>query len=158
MRHAGSVAAEALFVGSDDVSVRCRSIDWSATSLGGIDGWPESLRTMVRTCLGAPSIPMAIWMGPERVLIYNQGCVPLVGSRRHPWALGRPAPEIWPELWERLGPMLHRVIDNGEPIRSDDGWFEPAGAAEPFFACSLTPIRGDREEIVGALSVLQETP
>ena len=155
----GTEAAEALFGGSGEIPSRCRSIDWGATPLGAIDGWPESLHAVIRTCLGAPTIPMAIWIGPEHIFLYNEGYVPLLGSARHPWALGQPAREVWPELWERLGPVLHRVIEHGESIRCEDGrfWLDQGRTDEAFFACSFAPIRGARDEIVGALSILQET-
>ena len=152
-------AAEALFVGRGDVASRCRAIDWSDTALGPIDDWPECLRAVIRTCVGASTIPMAIWIGPERIVLYNEGYVPLLGSARHPWALAQPARKVWPELWERLGPMLERVIEHGESIQCDDEhfWIDQGDRGEAFYTCSFAPIRDDRDQIVGAFSILQET-
>jgi PAS domain-containing protein len=152
-------SAEALFAGSGEVASHCRAVDWSATPLGPVDSWPGDLLAVIRTCLGAPAIPMAIWIGPDRILLYNQGYVPLLGSSRHPWALGRPARDVWPEAWERLGPILERVIDHGESIECvDEGfWLEQGDGAEAFYTCTFAPIRDARDEVIGALSVLQET-
>ena len=150
-------AAEALFVGGGDIASQCHAIDWSATALGPIDSWPESLRAVIRTCLGAATIPMAIWIGPERILLYNQGYVPLLGSARHPWALGQPAREVWPESWERLGPMLARVIEHGESLQCVDEHFWLDQGEQAFYTCSFAPIRDGRDGIIGAFSVLQET-
>jgi PAS domain S-box-containing protein len=151
--------AEALFVGRGDIASRCRAIDWSDTPLGPIDDWPECLRTVIQTCVSLPTIPMAIWIGPERIVLYNEGYVPLLGSARHPWALAQPARKVWPELWERLGPMLDRVIERGESIQCDDEhfWLDQGSRGEAFYTCSFAPIRDDRDQIVGAFSILQET-
>ncbi|HEY0872680.1 MAG TPA: PAS domain S-box protein [Vicinamibacterales bacterium] len=160
MANAGRTeAAESLFAGRSDIASRCRAIDWSATPLGPVDRWPEDIRAVIRACLGAPTIPMAIWVGSERVLLYNEGCVPLLGSTRHPWALGQPARGVWPESWERLGPMLERVIEHGESIQCTDEtfWLARRCGDDAFYACSLAPIRNARGEVVGALGVLQET-
>lgn len=102
---------------------------------------------------------MAIWIGSQRIFLYNQGYIPLLGSARHPWAVGRPAREVWPELWERLGPVLDRVIEHGESVLCDDErfWIDHGSLGEAFFSCSFAPIFGTGDAIVGALSVLQET-
>jgi PAS domain S-box-containing protein len=65
---------------------------------------------------------------------------------------------VWPELWERLGPILERVIEHGDSIRCDDEhlWLKP-GNREACDTCSFAPIRDDREQIVGAFSVLHKT-
>ncbi len=59
-----------------------RSIDWSKTALGAVDGWPQSLRTSVSICLNS-RFPMLIWWGPELVKIYNDAYVPILGTK-HP--------------------------------------------------------------------------
>ena len=152
-------AAEALFVGRGDMAGRCRALDWSATPLGPIDSWPECLHPVIRTCLGAPAIPMAIWIGPERIVLYNEGYVPLLGPARHPSALGQPAHKVWPEVWPRLGPVLDRVIEHGESIQCEDErfWRFDGDREDAFYTCSFTPIRDARDQIVGAFSILQET-
>jgi hypothetical protein len=88
-----------LFVGSGDIPLLCRTIDWRATALGEVAGWPSSLRAVVRMCLDAATVPMAIWAGQELTLIYNQGYADVLGAPTHPGALGRPAREVWSESW-----------------------------------------------------------
>ncbi len=51
---------------------------------------------------------MALRWGPEFILIYNDGYAPILGEK-HPWALGLPAREVWPEVWHQIEPM-HRDI------------------------------------------------
>ncbi len=146
--------------GPERFQALCRSVNWSATQLGPVEGWPQSLRLAVRMCLDA-RIPMTIWAGPELVLIYNHGYPPVLGPARHPWALGRPAREVWAEIWDRLGPELDRVMRKGESTVHEDERFvlERGGptAEECFFTYSFTPIQEADGRIVGALNVFLET-
>ena len=55
---------------------------------------------------------MAVRWGPDFVLIYNDGYLPMLGDK-HPDALGMPFREAWPELQEQFAPM-HRAMLAGE--------------------------------------------
>ena len=61
----GSVPGDQLFVGSGDIPLLCRTIDWNATALGEVETWPASVRTVVRMCIDGATVPMAIWAEPE---------------------------------------------------------------------------------------------
>jgi hypothetical protein len=50
---------DSVFAGSDETSACLRALDWSATQLGPVEQWPQSLRTIVRVVLGS-GYPMAI--------------------------------------------------------------------------------------------------
>ena len=52
--------------------------------------------------------PVTLFWGPEFVLIYNAAYVPLIADK-HPWALGAPARDVFPEAWAQIGPMMRRV-------------------------------------------------
>jgi PAS domain S-box-containing protein len=152
-------SAGALFAGPGTIRARCRSIDWGATGLGPVERWPRALRTAVRVCLDS-AIPMAIWAGPELNLVYNEGYPPILGPAKEPWALGRPAREVWPEFWDRLEPELRRVTQDGESTLHADERFLLRRGPEPeetFFTYSFTPIREEDGTIVGALNVFEET-
>ena len=53
---------------------RIRNLDWSATPLGPIAGWPQSLRTLVDMMLALPGPATILW-GPTHVQIYNDGYI-----------------------------------------------------------------------------------
>ena len=76
------------------------------------DRWPQSLRTAVSILLNS-RYPMFLFWGPRLIKIYNDGYRPILGEK-HPWALGRPGTEIWPEIWDAIGPMVERVVRHGE--------------------------------------------
>jgi hypothetical protein len=153
----GTEPVEILFVGCGDIPRVCRTIDWSATPLGEVAGWQPSLRTVVRMCLEAVTVPMAIWAGQELTLIYNQGYADVLGARTHPRALGRPAREVWSESWSQLGPQLRRVMEQGECVQFE-GPVRPlshdAGDERPFVSHSFIPVRDERGEVVAVLDVV----
>ena len=47
-----------------------RAHDWSRSSLGSPENWPQSLRTAVRLML-TTGHPMYIWWGPDSACLYN---------------------------------------------------------------------------------------
>ncbi|GJE74251.1 hypothetical protein [Methylorubrum suomiense] len=46
-------AAATLFRGTGEVRALARGLDWSATPLGPVAAWPQSLRSTVRTLLSS---------------------------------------------------------------------------------------------------------
>jgi hypothetical protein len=60
--------------------------DWSATPLGPMDRWPETLKTMVGLMLRTRQPAYVAW-GPEQVSLYNDGYIPILGAK-HPEGLG----------------------------------------------------------------------
>src|SRR5512139_3549249 len=111
--------AERLFPGRSEMAVRMRKFDWSATSLGPPEQWPEPLKTSVRICL-TPRFPILIWGGPEFTVLYNDPYIEFLGEKKHPRSLNRPGQEVWKELWPTIGPMLNGVMETGEATWSED--------------------------------------
>lgn len=89
-----------------------RAHDWRASPLGVPERWPQSLRTTVRLLLNTGH-PMYIWWGPELACLYNDAYSRSIGPERHPGSLGRPAREVWSEIWEIIGPQIDRVMSGG---------------------------------------------
>ena len=85
--------------------------DWSSTKLGARETWPASLSLVVNVML-ASGFPMAVRWGPDFVMIYNDGYRPILGEK-HPWALGLPFDEAWPEVQSQLRP-LHEALLSGK--------------------------------------------
>lgn len=91
---------------------RMRAVDWAQTGFGDPEVWPPALRMAVSLCINS-SIPTAVYWGPDLSLLYNDAWSPIAGEK-HPWALTRPASEVWPDIWEVIGPQLNRVLETGE--------------------------------------------
>jgi PAS domain S-box-containing protein len=94
-----------------EMSALIRAKDWSETVLGPSEGWSASLTLIVDLML-ASGFPMAVRWGPDFVMIYNDGYLPILGDK-HPWALGLPFREVWPEVQTQLRP-LHEAILSGQ--------------------------------------------
>lgn len=93
-----------------------REKDWSATSLGPPENWSREFRAILATVLES-GFPTALLWGPEFLNFYNDAYRKGLGADgRHPRAFGAKAKEVWPELWDEIGPMLQLVMDNGTPI------------------------------------------
>ncbi len=79
---AATVAAH-LWPKSEGKTAHCiRELDWSATSLGPAESWPQSLRTVIDLILGS-SFPMAILWGADLLFICNDAYRVIVGDK-HP--------------------------------------------------------------------------
>ena len=87
--------------------------DWSLTPLGAPEQWPPSLSMFVRVMLGSR---FSMWMawGPELTFFCNDAYRRDTLGKKYPWALGRPAREVWAEIWPDIGPRIETVLQTGE--------------------------------------------
>jgi PAS domain S-box-containing protein len=152
-------AEHEVFVGDSDMAKRCREVDWSRTSLGSVDEWPEALRVTVRTILESP-FATNLYCGPDYFLIYNDAYRHVLGAK-DARALGRPGREVWAEIWGQVQPMLDSVRAGGPAIYTEDGRFlmerQDGPPDEAWFTFSLSPIRDDDGNMVAFLNVVAET-
>lgn len=89
---------------------RClRSIAWETTSLGIREQWPAALETLVGVVLAAPR-PMALMWGRDLALIFNDAYCAMTGLIPGD-TLGRPAREVWSELWPSIAPEIETVVE-----------------------------------------------
>lgn len=141
-----------------EMGKRIRTFAWDQTPLGPIEEWPTPLLSTLGICLTA-RFPLATYWGPQGWLLYNDAWRPILGDK-HPWALGRPAQEVWPEIWDTLLPLFTTVLKEGQATwRSDEllpmqrfGYTE-----ECYFDYSFNPIRGQSGAVEGILNIVQET-
>ena len=148
---------EAFLQGGGEIGALVRGTDWAATPLGPVEAWPQSLRTTLGLLLNS-RYPMFVFWGPSLIKIYNDAYRPILGVK-HPEALGRPAPEVWPEIWSDIEPLVERALA-GEPTWSDDlrlfmhrrGFTE-----EVYFTFSYSPIPDETGGIGGMFCACTET-
>ncbi len=125
--------------------------DWSQTPLGDIETWSQSLKTAVNLMLNSQH-PMWIGWGPQATFLYNEAYVQVLGYAKHPWALGRPAGEVWSEIWDFCGPLVDKVFRYGEATFMDEvrlfmnrgDFFE-----ETYYSFSYSPIRDESGGVGG---------
>jgi PAS domain S-box-containing protein len=150
--------ALALFDGPGTARELARAVDWSATPLGPVRAWPEALRTAARLCVDSPTA-LCVWAGRDFSLIHNDAYLPFLGAKAA-WAMGRPAREIWAEIWPVLGPEFDGVFRTGLSTRHEDARYVLRRAdrdEEGFFTFTVSPIRDAAGAVVGLFNVSQET-
>ena len=104
--------------GGGAMGERIRAVDWAASPLGPPETWPEVLRSALRICLSS-AFPTAIYWGPDLVLLYNDSWSP-IPAERHPGCLGRPAREVWSDIWDIIEPQFAAVVETGEGFSAFD--------------------------------------
>src|SRR5579872_6373415 len=151
--------ADRLFSSGGEMARLMRHKDWSQTPLGPIEAWPGSLRTAVSICLDS-RFPILLWWGTDLVMLYNDAYRPMLGTKKHPSALGQPGKECWPEIWDIIGPMLEGVVQRGQATWSEDQLLplERSGYVEEcYFTFSYSPIRDESGGIGGVFTAVTET-
>lgn len=145
---------------SDGEMVRLvRTHDWASTPLGPLDDWPLGLCTAVRIAL-ATRFPMAVFWGPDLLGIYNDGFSHILGEEKHPSALGRPAREVWAEIWDEIGPRFAEVVTQGvatwdehQPLTLHRNGYPE----ECYFTWSYSALHDDDGTVAGILDVVTES-
>jgi signal transduction histidine kinase/FixJ family two-component response regulator len=154
----GVPPAQDPLAGGGAMSALMRRHDWSHTPLGPVDRWPQSLRSALSICLGS-AFPIAIYWGGDLALLYNDAWSPIPGGK-HPWALGRPAREVWPEIWDTIGPLFAHVLATGAATRSRDQLLamrRHGFTEECYFDYTFSPIRGEGGGVAGVFNAVVET-
>ena len=137
---------------------RIRALDWSSTPLGPAATWPQSLRSAISILLPSKAQICMFW-GPDLVKLYNDAYIPVLGNK-HGSVLGLPGREVWPEIWNVLGPLLKGVIDTGEAFRASDHPFyvvRRGFAEETYFDVSYDPVRDETGRVGGVFCIVTET-
>ncbi|CAG2147067.1 ATP-binding protein [Cupriavidus plantarum] len=75
---------------------RIAAFDWQDTELGARSGWSGSLNANIQMLLGCP-VPLVMLWGKAGTMIYNDAYSVFAGGR-HPFLLGKPVEEGWPEV------------------------------------------------------------
>jgi signal transduction histidine kinase/DNA-binding response OmpR family regulator len=140
------------------MSSRVALLDWTKTPLGAPDSWPQSLKAPVGLLLTSR---FSMWMGwgPELTFLYNDSYARDTLGKKHPWALGRPAREVWAEIWNEIGPRIQQVMDTGVATW-DEGlllFLERSGyREETYHTFSYSPLAGDDGAPHGMFCVVME--
>ncbi|GAA4542391.1 SpoIIE family protein phosphatase [Pseudonocardia xishanensis] len=147
-----------LFAHGGEVGAVMGERDWAATPVGDPETWPAALRSVVRILLGSR---FSMWMGwgPDLVVFYNDAYQRDTLRTKHPWALGRPAREVWAEIWPDIGPRIESVLETGEATWDSDLllFLERSGyPEETYHTFSYSPLADETGATAGFLCVVTE--
>jgi signal transduction histidine kinase/CheY-like chemotaxis protein len=143
--------------GDSNAAKLIQAFDWSTTPLGPPASWTPVLQAMVQLLLASKQAMFIAW-GPERIWLYNDAYIPIMG-RKHPEMLGQPAAQVWPEAWALLQPLFDRVRD-GEAIHQT-GFLLPIDRhgilEDAYFNFSYTPMTAPSGSVEGLFGICTET-
>jgi PAS domain S-box-containing protein len=140
-----------------EMARRISEFDWRATSLGAIENWQRSLTSTVQLMLASP-VPLVLLWDEPGYMIYNDAYAVFAGGR-HPYLLGRPVEDGWPEVADfnrhvmvtclAGGTLSYRdkelvLLRDGKP---EDVWMD----------LYYSPVAGDSGAPGGVLAMVVET-
>ncbi|RFZ92897.1 PAS domain S-box protein [Mucilaginibacter conchicola] len=144
--------------GGDHTGAIIQNIDWSITTIGSPDTWPDSLVSALSVGLYS-GFPIAIYWGADFTLLYNDAWSSIPGDK-HPWALGKPGAVVWPEIWDGLREEFETVLHEGRSYRRPDALLlmhRYGYTEECYFDYTLSPIISREGEIGGVYNAVIET-
>ncbi|QIG44971.1 SpoIIE family protein phosphatase [Nocardioides anomalus] len=146
------------FEHSGEVGRDMLDVDWAATAVGPPEQWPDSLRAVVRLVLASR---FAMWMawGPDLTFFCNDAYRRDTLGEKYPWALGRPAREVWSEIWHDIAPRIDSVLTTGEATWDEQLmlFLQRSGfTEETYHTFSYSPLADDDGAVSGMLCVVSE--
>lgn len=107
----------------------------------------------------ADSRGACVYWGSQRVALYNEAFMPMVGSA-HPFLMGKPFKVGFPELDDAIRPVFEKAENDGMTVNVDNiplfternGYLE-----ETFFIGQFIPLRGDSGEVAGFYNTVYES-
>ena len=130
---------------------------WSATPLGPIESWRQSLKTITSILLRS-SVPMVMLWGVDGHMIYNDAYSVFAGER-HPMLLGSKVREGWPEV-AAFNDNVMRVVLAGGTLTYRDQELTLHRHGEPeqvWMDLHYSPVLDDTNAPAGVICILNET-
>lgn len=145
--------------GGGEMGKLIAEMDWTNTSLGPISGWPASLWTTLGIILHS-GFPHFFFWGNDLISFYNDAFRPSLGvNGKHP-ALGKMGKEVWPEIWDFIGPLIEKVMTTGEYVKFEDQlvpFYRNGRIEDIYWTFSYSPAYNDAGEVNGVFVTCTET-
>lgn len=137
-----------------------RNFNWSATSLGSPETWPQSLCTILGVLLNS-KFPMFLWWGNDLIQFYNDAYRPSLGNEgKHPLALGQKGVDCWQEIWPVIKPLIDHVLTTGEGTWSEDQLipiYRNGHLEDVYWTFGYSPVFDESNKPAGVLVTCTET-
>ncbi len=149
-----------LLAGGGETGKLIRAHDWSDSSLGTPDNWPQSLKTTLSIILHS-RFPMFLFWGREHICFYNDAYRPSLGNNgKHPDAIGRKGDEVWPEIWDFIKPLIDQAMISGEATWHENQLlpiFRNGQMEDVYWTFSYSPVNDESGSHAGVLVTCTET-
>lgn len=142
--------------GDGEMARLIREKDWSATPLGPLEGWSQTLVGALNIALASP-FPTNITWGDELTLLYNDAYRPFL-STKHPYSLGESFRQVFEEAWPAVQQLFEAALYEGTTSFEDSRLvpIEQNGRLEDvYWLYSLSPVY-EEGRIAGVQNVAQD--
>lgn len=147
-------------MGGGEMGELTRHLDWSNSSLGDPENWPQSLKTTLGILLNS-RFPMFLFWGEELTCFYNDAYRPSLGiNGKHPGGLGKPGAEFWPEIWHIIKPLIDTVLETGTATWSEDQLipiYRNGMLQDVYWTFSYSPVKDESGKAIGVFVTCTET-
>jgi signal transduction histidine kinase len=145
--------------GGGEMGELIRNYDWDNSTLGKIENWPLSLRATIGIILHC-AFPMFLFWGDELLCFYNDAYRPSLGNDgKHP-SIGKKGKEVWPEIWEFIGPIINDVRSTGNSKIFKDQLlpiYRNGNLEDVYWTFTYSPAYNDTGHIAGVFVTCSET-
>jgi PAS domain S-box-containing protein len=151
-------AAATDFLRHDGETARLiHAFDWASTSLGSIESWPQSLKSIVVLMVQSP-VPMVLLWGEDGYMIYNDAYSGFAGGR-HPRALGQKVREGWPEVADFNDSVMRVVLAGGTLAYRDQELtlFRNGVGEQVWMNLDYSPVLDESGSPAGVIAIVVET-
>ena len=140
-----------------EMAERIRAFDWSATELGRIDRWQQSLVAAVQFVLASP-LPLVMLWGKQGYMVYNDAYAEFAGGR-HPYLLGSPVEMGWPEVASFNRHVVDTCLAGGTLSYSDKELvlLRNGQPEDVWMDLYYSPVADDSGAPAGVIAVVVET-
>ncbi|WP_413624667.1 response regulator [Luteibacter sp. Lutesp34] len=143
--------------GCGEAGALIRAFDWTATGLGPIESWPQSLRTVTALLLLSP-VPLVLLWGEKGIMIYNDAYSVFAGNR-HPSLLGSEVRKGWAEVADFNDNVMRVGLAGGTLAYKDQELtLVRHGKPEPVWMnLDYSPVLGEDGKPAGVIAIVVET-
>ncbi|OAN58799.1 sensor histidine kinase [Sphingomonas sp. TDK1] len=144
-------------IGGGQLGQMIRDFDWSATAIGPLSRWPQSLKSVTQMLLLSP-VPIVLLWGADGVMIYNDAYSEFAGSR-HPALLGSKVREGWSEIAD-FNDNVMRIGLGGRTLayRNQELALQRRGKLEPVWMdLDYSPVLDESGTPAGVIAIVVET-
>jgi PAS domain S-box-containing protein len=133
------------------------NLDWSKSSLGAIECWPQYLKSTCSLILRSP-VPIVTLWGEDGVMIYNDAYSVFAGGR-HPYLYGSKVREGWPEVADFNDNVMKVGLAGGTLAYQDQELtLHRHGVPEQVWMnLDYSPLLDEKGRPVGVISIVVET-
>ncbi|MFC3070534.1 PAS domain-containing sensor histidine kinase [Phenylobacterium soli] len=147
----------AFLIGGGETGRLISAFDWSQTSIGPIESWPQSLKTTVSILLHSP-VPIVLLWGEDGVMLYNDA-YSVFAAARHPALLGSKVREGWPEVADFNDNVMRVGLAGGTLAYKDQELtlYRRGAPEQVWMNLDYSPVYGETGRPEGVIAVVVET-